>query len=130
MVYSAAQIVQQPVIRIQSAVIFPLAQSQFFFPVTPGSTHNGVERIQKLIELFNYRLRNLARVSVLPKYRGQMTYGTAMLLDILAMQALNVQDRNAVDCEFDNGLATSLIDGPDKLVGTFAKRFAIRVYGV
>ena len=113
LVYLAAQIIQQPAMRIQSAVVFPLAQSQFFFPVAPSSTHSGIKHIRKLIKLFNNRLRNLARVSVLPKYKGQMTYRTAMLLDILAMQALNIQDRNAVNCKFDNGLTTSLADGLD-----------------
>ena len=107
--------------RIQSAVVFPLARSQFFFPVAPGSTHNGAERIQKFIELFDDWLRNLARVSVLPKYRGQMTYETAILLDILTMQALSVQYRNAVDCEFDIGLATSLTDGPEEFNKHFCK---------
>ena len=100
--------------RIQSAVVLPLAQSQLLFPVAPGSTHDGVEHIQKLVELFDDRLRNLARVSVLPKYRGRVTYRTAM-------QTLYIQDRNAVNCEFNNGLATSLADGSDEFGRHFCK---------
>ena len=42
------------------------------------------------------------------------------------MQTLYIQDRNAVNCKFDNGLATSLADGSDEFGRHFCKALCDR----